>query len=257
MGRLLALAVLFGVVASVAAWAFIEVVALGQQWLFTDLPRVLGLDGLPWWWVGILLVVGAGIVLLARRMPGATGPGPLTGFYFDTQVAHAPSVLLAALGSLVFGFVLGPEAPLIVVGSVLGALVMRGCGEQEVTAGRLLGGAAAIGAVFGNPFVTAFMMLEFCAMGMFPARMITAVLIALGSGYSVQVGVLGFAGLGTHSLAVPGLPKYDTIGLGHLGPGCWWRWLRASSPSSSGRPPCVPTSGQSERATSPSSRPLR
>ena len=219
MGRLLALAVLLGVVASVAASAIIEVVALGQQWLFTDLPRVLGLGGLPWWWVAIVLVVGAGIVLLARRLPGATGPGPLTGFHFDTRVAHMPSVLLAALGSLVFGFVLGPEAPLIVVGSVLGALVMRGRGEQEVVAGRLLGGAAAIGAVFGNPFITAFMMLEFCAMGMFPARMITAVLVALGSGYSVQVGVLGFAGLGMHSLAVPGLPTYDTIGLGHLGAG--------------------------------------
>lgn len=219
MGRLLALAVLLGVVASLAASAFIEVVALGHQWMFTDLPRALGLGGLPWWWVAILLVVGAGIVLLARRMPGATGPGPLTGFHFDTQVAHVPSVLLAALGSLAFGFVLGPEAPLIVVGSVLGALVMRGRGEQEVMAGRLLGGAAAIGAVFGNPFITAFMMLEFCAMGMFPARMITAVLVALGSGYSIQVGVLGFAGLGTHGLAVPGLPKYDTIGLGHLGAG--------------------------------------
>jgi H+/Cl- antiporter ClcA len=111
MGRLLALAVLLGVVASLAASAFIEVVALGHQWMFTDLPRVLGLGGLPWWWVAILLVVGTGIVLLARRMPGATGPGPLTGFHFDTQVAHVPSVLFASLGSLVFGFVLGPEAP--------------------------------------------------------------------------------------------------------------------------------------------------
>ncbi|WP_313674604.1 chloride channel protein [Mycolicibacterium sp.] len=219
MGRLLALAVLLGVVASLAAAAFLDVVALGQEWLFERLPRALGLAGLPWWWVAMLLVVGAGIVLLARRMPGATGPGPLTGFHFDTRVADTPSLLLAAFGSLVCGFVLGPEAPLIVVGSVLGAVVMRGRGEQEVSAARLLGGAAAIGAVFGNPFITAFMMLEFCAMGMFPARMITPLLVALGSGYAMQVGVLGFAGVGTHSLTVPGLPAYDTIGIGHLGAG--------------------------------------
>lgn len=76
-----------------------------------------------------------------------------------------------------------------------------------------------MGAVFGNPFITAFMMLEFCAMGVFPARMITPVLVALASGYAMQVGVLGFAGIGSHSLAVPGLPAYDTIGLGHLGGG--------------------------------------
>lgn len=219
MGRLLALAVLLGVVASLAASGFIEVVALGQQWLFETLPTALGMTGLPWWWVGLLLVAGAGVILLARRLPGATGPGPLTGFHFDIRVAYAPSVLLAALGTLIFGFTLGPEAPLIVVGSILGALAMRGRAEQEVKAGRLLGGSAAIGAVFGNPFITAFMLLEFCAMGLFPARIIPAVLLALGTGYALQVGVLGFAGLGTHSLAVPGLPEYDTIGLGHLGAG--------------------------------------
>lgn len=219
MGRLLALAALLGGVASLAAAGFIEVVSLGQQWLFEDLPRALGLGGLPWWWVAMLLSVRAGLVLLARRMPGATGPGPLTGFHFDIAVTNAPSVLLAALGTLIFGFALGPEAPLIVVGSVLGALLMGGRAEQEVTAGRLLGGAAAIGAVFSNPFITAFLLLEFCAMGMFPARMITPLLVALGSSYSLQVGLLGFAGVGTHGLAVPGLPKYDTIGLGHLGAG--------------------------------------
>ena len=219
MGRLLALAMLLGAAASLAAAAFIESVNLGQRWLFEDLPRALGLGGPPWWWVAVLLVAGAAIVMVARRMPGATGPGPLTGFHFDTQVRDAPSVLLAALGTLTVGFALGPEAPLIVAGSVLGGLVMRGRAQQEVSAARLLGGAAAIGAVFGNPFITAFMMLEFCAMGMFPARLITAVLIALGSGYAIQVGVLGFAGIGSHSLAVPGLPGYDTIGLGHLGAG--------------------------------------
>ncbi|MFM8895769.1 MAG: chloride channel protein, partial [Actinomycetales bacterium] len=201
MGRLLALAVLLGVVASLAASAFIEVVALGQQWLFETLPTELGMTGLPWWWVGLLLVAGAGVILLARRLPGATGPGPLTGFHFDIRVADAPSVLLAALGTLIFGFTLGPEAPLIVVGSILGALAMRGRAEQEVKAGRLLGGSAAIGAVFGTPFITAFMLLEFCAMGLFPARIIPAVLLALGTGYAPQVGVLGFAGLGTQSLA--------------------------------------------------------
>ena len=219
MGRLLALAVVLGIVASLAASAFLEVVALGQQWLFVQVPEALGMTGLPWWWVALVLALGAAVILLARRLPGATGPGPLTGFHFDIRVAYAPSVLLAALGTLIFGFALGPEAPLIVVGSVIGALAMRGRGEQEVKAGRLLGGSAAIGAVFGNPFITAFMLLEFCALGMFPATVIPAMLVALGAGYALQVGVLGFTGLGTHSLAVPGLPEYDSIGIGHIGAG--------------------------------------
>lgn len=216
MARLLALAVGLGVLGAVVASAFLEIVALGQQFLFSDLPQRLGLDGLPAWFAAIVLLLGAGAVILARRLPGATGPGPLTGFHFDVPIASVPSVLLAALGTLIFGFVLGPEAPLIVLGSVIGALVMRGRATEQVRAGRLPGGAAAIGAVFGNPFITAFMLLEFAALGLMPAAVIPAVLVALGSGYAVQVGVLGMTGLGTHSLAVPGLPTYDTIGVGDL-----------------------------------------
>lgn len=216
MARLIALAAALGILGAIAASAFLEVVSIGQQALFVRLPAALGLSGLPAWFAAVLLLMGAAAVMAARRLPGATGPGPLTGFHFDIPVASAPSVLLAALGTLLFGFVLGPEAPLIVLGSVMGALAIRGRPAEQVQAGRLLGGAASIGAVFGNPFITAFMLLEFAALGMMPARVIPAVLVALGSGYAMQVGVLGLAGLGTHSLAVPGLPAYDTIGVGDL-----------------------------------------
>lgn len=219
MGRLIALAVVLGVLGATAASVFLEVVALGQDYLFTSLPKQLGLNDLPAWFAVLLLLIGAGVVILARRLPGSTGPGPLTGFHFDLPVAFAPSVLLAALGTLIFGFVLGPEAPLIVLGSMIGALAMRGRASDQVRAGQLLGGAAAIGAVFGNPFITGFMLLEFAAFGLMPAAVIPAVLVALGSGYAIQVGVLGFAGLGTHSLAVPGLPTYDTIAVGDLAAG--------------------------------------
>lgn len=219
MGRLIALAVALGVLGAAAASVFMEIVALGQEYLFTSLPQQLGMNDLPAWFAAILLLIGAGIVILARRLPGSTGPGPLTGFHFDLPVASAPSVLLAALGTLIFGFVLGPEAPLIVLGSVIGALAMRGRASDQVRAGQLLGGAAAIGAVFGNPFITGFMLLEFAAFGLMPAAVVPAVLVALGSGYAMQVGVLGLTGLGTHSLAVPGLPTYDTIGVGDLAAG--------------------------------------
>lgn len=219
MGRLIALAVVLGVLGATAASVFLEVVALGQDYLYTSLGQQLGLNDLPAWFAVLLLLIGAGVVILARRLPGSTGPGPLTGFHFDLPVAFAPSVLLAALGTLIFGFVLGPEAPLIVLGSMIGALAMRGRASDQVRAGQLLGGAAAIGAVFGNPFITGFMLLEFAAFGLMPAAVIPAVLVALGSGYAIQVGVLGFAGLGTHSLAVPGLPTYDTIAVGDLAAG--------------------------------------
>ncbi|MFM7551867.1 MAG: chloride channel protein, partial [Actinomycetota bacterium] len=80
-----------------------------------------------------------------------------------------PSILVAALGTLVFGFALGPEAPLIILGTALGAIVVRRGEDQARQLAMLLGGVAAIGAVFGNPFITAFMVLEFAALGLMPA----------------------------------------------------------------------------------------
>lgn len=216
VGRLLILAVALGIVASSAASAFIWVVDEGQLLLYRELPAAVGLDDPTWWLAGIVLLAGAVLVMAARRMPGATGSGALSGFHFDTPIRHLPSVLVAAFGTLAFGFALGPEAPLIVLGSVIGAIAMRRAGEREAMAGRLLGGSAAIGAVFGNPLITAFMLLEFAAAGMFPSMIIAPILLALASGYAMQVGVLGFTGFGTHALSVPGLPAYDTIEVGDV-----------------------------------------
>lgn len=211
MGRLLAFSVVLGVAAAAAASVFLEIIHVGESYLFTDLPESLGLDQAPWWWAAILLLVGATVVAIARRLPGETGKGPLTGFHFDNPLSIVPSILLAALGTLVFGFVLGPEAPLIVLGTAVGALLTRRADPQVRRAAMLLGGVAAIGAVLGNPFVTGFMILEFAAFGLVPAAILPAVFVALGAGFLTQVGINGLPGFGMHSLAVPGMPAYESI----------------------------------------------
>jgi H+/Cl- antiporter ClcA len=212
----LGLAIVLGILGALGASVFIFVMDEAQKWIWEDLPAALGFDGLPMWWVALMLLIGACVVALAWRLPGATGNGPLTGFHFDTPAINAPSILLAALGSLIFGFVLGPEAPLIIMGTTIGALLMRGRAPQLVQMGMLLGGAAAIGAIFGNPFVMAFMLLEFAALGVLPAIALVPSLVALGSGYLVQIGVGPWSGIGTHSLAVPGLPTYDNLNVRDL-----------------------------------------
>ena len=212
----LGLAIVLGILGALGASVFILVMDEAQKWIWKDLPAALGFDGLPMWWVALMLLIGACIVAIAWRLPGATGNGPLTGFHFDTPAINAPSILLAALGSLIFGFVLGPEAPLIIMGTTIGALLMRGRAPQLVQMGMLLGGAAAIGAIFGNPFVMAFMLLEFAALGILPAIALVPSLVALGSGYLVQIGVGPWSGIGTHSLAVPGLPTYDNLSVRDL-----------------------------------------
>ncbi len=212
----LGLAIVLGILGALGASVFIFVMDEAQKWIWEDLPAALGFDGLPMWWVALMLLIGACVVALAWRLPGATGNGPLTGFHFDTPAINAPSILLAALGSLIFGFVLGPEAPLIIMGTTIGALLMRGRAPQLVQMGMLLGGAAAIGAIFGNPFVMAFMLLEFAALGILPAIALVPSLVALGAGYLVQIGVGPWSGIGTHSLAVPGLPTYDNLSVRDL-----------------------------------------
>ncbi|MGA0121611.1 MAG: chloride channel protein [Gaiellales bacterium] len=216
MARLIVLAAVLGVLASLGATAFLGVTSAGTKLVYQTLPGALGMETAPGWWAALMLAVGALVLLAARRLPGATGAGPLSGFHFETPVREAPSLLIAALGTLVFGFALGPEAPLIVLGTLIAGLALRGGPDDARRAAMALGGLAAIGAVFGNPFVTAFMVLEFAAFGALPAMMLVPALVALGTGYLVQVGLWGLPGLGTHSLTVPGLAPYTSIGIGDL-----------------------------------------
>lgn len=215
--RLLVLGAVLGIGAAVAASVFLAVVGQGTALVYERIPNALGLgEEPPGWWAALVLMAGVLVVLAARRLPGATGEGPLSGFHFDVPARNAPAIVLAAFGTLIFGFALGPEAPLIVLGSAIGAVALRGGADDARRAAMALGGLAAIGAVFGNPFVTAFMVLEFAALGALPAVMILPALVALGSGYIVQIGLWEIPGVGVHALAVPGLAVYDSIGAGDL-----------------------------------------
>lgn len=209
-------AIILGILGAAAASGFLWVVEKGQKLLFADLPYAWGFKATPWWWVGVLLIVAAGLVLLARKMPGATGLGPLTGFHFDVALRATPSVLVAALATLIAGVALGPEAPLIVVGSALGAILSLRRSAEVRQAMMFLGGAAAISAIFGNPFITGFMILEFMALGVAPVALLIPVLAALASGYIVSIGIWDLPGFGVHSLAIPGLPMYQSIQLGDI-----------------------------------------
>lgn len=216
MLAMLGMAVIVGALAAVFSSVFLYLVEEGQHLVFQELPHAMGFESAPWWWAGILLLLAAGLVYVARKMPGATGAGPLTGFHFDYQLRVVPSVLLAAFASLVGGVALGPEAPLIVLGTAVAAVLTIGRKPEIRKAMMFVGGTAAISAVFGNPFITVFMILEFVALGLAPAVLLLPVLTALASSYLVSIGIWSIPGLGVHSLAVPGLPEYPAIQPGDL-----------------------------------------
>jgi H+/Cl- antiporter ClcA len=205
------LAIVIGLVAATAASVFLWVVDGGQELFYKKIPESFGWARLPGWWVLLLLLGGAFLIFLARRLPGATGGSPLSGFHFTNPSSWAPGILVAALGTLVFGAALGPEGPLIVLGSALGAILLRRAEPSVQQLGMLLGGMAAIGTVFGNPFVAAFMLLEFAAMGAVPTAALIPAYVSLGAGYVTLVGWGTWTGFGVHALSVPGLPAYDSI----------------------------------------------
>lgn len=206
------LAIIIGLVAASVASLFLWIVDGGQKLVYETLPENFGWDAIPGWWVLLLLLVGAGFVFLSRRLPGHTGGSPLSGFHFTNPISWAPAILIAAFGTLVFGASLGPEGPLIVLGSAVAAILVKRSKSEDITKlAMLLGGMAAIGTIFGNPFVAAFMLLEFAAMGALPVAALVPAFVSLGAGYVTLVGWGSWTGFGVHVLSVPGLPAYDTL----------------------------------------------
>lgn len=190
----------------------------GTDLIWEWLPAQVGLTEVPWWWVVLFLLVGALLIIAAWRLGDGMG-SPLDGFHFDIGPSRALAALSVALATLIFGGVLGPEAPLIVCGTVIGGLVTRHKSPQVQQLGMVLGGMAAIGTILGNPFIAAFMVLEFAAMGAMPRQILIPLFMALASGYLVLTGIGPFAGLGTLDLAVPGLTEVDQLTFVDLGVG--------------------------------------
>jgi len=212
--RLIGIAALIGIPAAFLAAVFLSVVHIIERWLWDDLPAALGLADPPWFLVLGLPVVGAAIVLLARRfLPGDGGSPPLHGLSTQpTPVAHVPGVVLAALGSLPFGAVLGPELPVIALGTAVGVLANRFARLTGREAGVLTsaGAFSAISALFGGPLVAGMLLIEGgvgAGAALIPALL--PGLVAAAVGYLIFVGLGSWPGLGTQGLAVPDLPAYQ------------------------------------------------
>ena len=210
------LAAIIGVPVSALAYGFLKLVDELQTAFFTSLPKDLGFDTAPAWWPLPLLVVAGLLVALAiRRLPGTGGHSPADGFHAGgvTAPIELPGILLAALGTLSFGVVLGPEAPLILMGSGLGVLAVRlAARDAPPTATTVIAAAgsfAAISALLGSPLLGAFLLLEAAGIG---GPMLGLVLVpgllAAGIGDAVFVGLDSLTGFGTFSLAIPGLPPF-------------------------------------------------
>jgi H+/Cl- antiporter ClcA len=211
---LLLLAAVLGAVLSAGAWGFLQAVSHLQTVLYTDLPKALGFTRPPAWWpLPPLALAGVLVGAAVRYLPGTGGHEPAEGLKTAgvTVAADLPGILLAALASLGFGAVLGPEAPLITLGGGLAVYAVRliqpGADARTQAVVGAAGSFAAVSALLGSPLLGAFLLMEASGLG---GPMLGIVLLpgllAAGVGDLVFIGLGSLAGVGTVTLSIPGLP---------------------------------------------------
>ncbi|HEU4974884.1 MAG TPA: chloride channel protein [Baekduia sp.] len=213
VGVVLALAAVVGLVASLGAWALLELIHQLQVGAFTKLPEALGYDQAPDWWPLVILPVGGLVVAFAiARLPGAGGHVPAHGLATTgTRPFELPGVLLAALGTIGLGLVLGPEAPLIALGGGLGVLGVRLLRRDEPEELSTLLGAcgtfAALSLIFDSPIISAVILIEATGLGgeRLP-RVLVPGLLAAAIGSLISIGMGSWTGLSASAYAMSALP---------------------------------------------------
>jgi H+/Cl- antiporter ClcA len=226
---LLVLAAIIGVIVSAVAYFFLALISKLQGWIFTSLPSGLGFHSEPIWWpIPPLVLAGLLVALTIRYLPGTAGHKPAEGFKAGgaPSPAELPSVILASLATLSLGVVLGPEAPLIAIGGGLGViavrLLKRDAPARTSTVVAAAGSFAAISTLLGSPLLGAFLLMEASGLsGAMLELVLVPGLLAAGVGSLIFIGLDAWTGLGTFSLAIPGLP--------HIGPptGAEFLWALA------------------------------
>ena len=222
---LLVIATIVGVPVSVAAYFFLALVSKLQGWIFTDLPKAVGFHAEPLWWpIPPLLLAGVLVGLTIRYLPGKGGHSPADGFKVGAgppSPRELPGIVLAAFATLCLGVVLGPEGPLIALGGGLGVLavrlVKRDAPARTQAAVAAAGSFAAISTLLGSPLTGAFLLMEASGLG---GTMMQVVLVpgllAAGVGSLIFTGLDSWTGLGTFSLAIPGLPHVGAPTVGEF-----------------------------------------
>ena len=226
---LLVFAGIVGIVVSLAAWCFLELVHQIQQEVFTHLPHAVGYSGAApdWWGIPVLAIAGILCALAITRLPGNGGHIPANGLASGgaPKPVELPGILLAAIASIGLGVVIGPEAPLIALGSGLGAIAIRfarrDAPNQVVLVVAAAGSFAAVSFIFSSPLIAAVLMIEVLGIGGPQLSLILLPgLLAAGIGSLVSLGMGSFTGLSTSAYALGALPL-PQFGHPHVGNFAW------------------------------------
>jgi H+/Cl- antiporter ClcA len=209
------LAAALGVVVSLAAWGFLELIHQVQQGVFTDLPSDMGYHSSPWWWYVVVLgVAGLLVALAVEHLPGRGGHVPAEGIAFGgapTQPIEVPGVILAGFATIGLGLVLGPEAPLLAMGGGLGLLAIRlsrrDAPPPVQTVMAAAGSFAAMSFLFDQPIIAAVIIIEAAGLNRQQLQLLLLPgLTAAGIGSLVSLGMGSWTGLSTSAYSLSALP---------------------------------------------------
>lgn len=223
--NVLAWAALVGALAAFAATVYSSLVHASEALVWDTIPEVWwGVDDAPAWWVFVVLGTGAIAVWGAKHLHGHGGHHPLDGLAFDITPRQLASTLLAAFATLVCGAVIGPEAPLLAIGTSIGFIAVARARSPRARILVIAGASAALGVVMGNPLVTVLLVLEAALLmpgskSPQPLSQLLPVMVALGTGYLVHVGIADWPGMSSHPLDVGDLGTYATVAPMDLGVG--------------------------------------
>ena len=187
-----------------------------QQEVFTHLPHALGYSSGPpaWWPLPVLAIAGVLVAFAIERLPGRGGHIPAFGLATGGPLPTAPvlgGVLAAAIATIGLGVVLGPEAPLIALGSGLGAIAIRAARkdapDQVVAIVAAAATFAAVAFIFASPLLAAVLLIEAAGIGgpRLPLILVPG-LLAAGIGSLVSLGMGSFTGLSSSAFALDALP---------------------------------------------------
>jgi H+/Cl- antiporter ClcA len=223
--RTLVIAGVLGAPVALVAVGFTSLLHGAESLLWDELPDAAGWDEPPWWYVLAIPTLAGAIVAAALRLPGGGGHPPLDGLGLQPpHPLHMPGILLAAFATLAGGLVLGPEAPLVALGLVLGAMAARllRAPEAEGQALVVAGVFAAMATIFAGPLPTLLLLFELVVAG--GAVTVQGVIplllpgfVASGTGALVFTGIRDWPGVREASLQVFHLPAYETVQILDLG----------------------------------------
>jgi len=218
---ILMLSAVVGVGVSVIAWGYLAAIHGAQHWIFDVLPAELGIGHTPVWWsIPVLVVAGCAVGCAVRYLPGRGGHPAFEGLATHPPMASdLLGVAAAGFASLIAGAVIGPEMPLLVIGSGLAMVAvrqMRADAPDELLAVMAAAGSfAAVSFIFGSPVIAAVILMEVIGLsGPRAPLVLLPGLVAAGLGSLTYLGVKSWAGLDTSafSLQPVHLPVFATPG---------------------------------------------